>query len=73
MTTRARLKAKSLRLNLVLILAFAFVLVWLAVAWFAYDKGLHEADELLDGQLALSVRLLEGQINHEEQEHPGTF
>ena len=56
-----------------LILAFAFVLVWLAVAWFAYDKGLHEADELLDGQLALSVRLLEGQINHEEQEHPGTF
>ncbi len=73
MTRRARLKANSLRLNLVLTLAFAFVLVWLAVAWFAYDKGLHEADELLDGQLALSVRLLEGQINHEEQEHPLTF
>ncbi len=73
MTRRARLKANSLRLNLILTLAFAFVLVWLAVAWFAYDKGLHEADELLDGQLALSVRLLEGQINHEEQEHPLTF
>ena len=63
----------SLRLNLVLTLAFALVLVWLAVAFFAYDKGLHEADELLDGQLALSVRLLEGQVKHEEQEHPGTF
>ncbi len=73
MTRRARLKANSLRLNLVLTLAFAFVLVWLAVAWFAYDKGLHEADELLDGQLALSARLLEGQINHEEQEHPSVF
>lgn len=73
MTRRARLKANSLRLNLILTLAFAFVLVWLAVAWFAYDKGLHEADELLDGQLALSARLLEGQINHEEQEHPSVF
>jgi hypothetical protein len=73
MSEQTRLTMRSLRLNLVLTLAFAFVLVWLAVGWFAYDKGLHEADELLDGQLALSVRLLEGQINHEEQEHPGTF
>jgi len=73
MSEQTRLTMRSLRLNLVLTLAFALVLVSLAVAWFAYDKGLHEADELLDGQLVLSARLLEGQINHEEQEHPSVF
>lgn len=73
MNKQAGLSLRSLRLNLILTLAFSLVLVWLAVAWFAYDKGLHEADELLDGQLVLSARLLEGQINHEEQEHPSVF
>lgn len=28
---------------------------------------------MLDGQLVLSARLLEGQINHKEQEHPSVF
>ena len=73
MNMQSRFSRHSLRLNLLLTLAFALVLVCLAVAWFAYDKGLHEADELLDGQLVLSARLLEGQINHEEQEHPSVF
>jgi two-component system sensor histidine kinase QseC len=66
-------KATSLRLQLLATISFSLLLVWCAVAWFAYDKGLHEAEELMDGQLALSARLLDGQINHEESTHPDSW
>lgn len=65
--------ASSLRMQLLATISFSLLLVWCAVAWFAYDKGLHEAEELMDGQLALSARLLDGQINHEENTHPDSW
>lgn len=63
----------SLRNRLVLTISISLLLVWGLVAWFAYDKGLHEAEELMDGQLALSARLLDGQISHEENLHPDAW
>lgn len=63
----------SLRRRLLLTISISLLLVWGMVAWFAYDKGLHEAEELMDGQLALSARLLDGQINHEENHHPDVW
>lgn len=71
MTSHLTHLPRSLRLNLFAAIFFSLVLVWGGVAWIAYDKGRHEAEELMDGQLALSARLLEGQINHEEQQHRG--
>lgn len=59
----------SLRRKLFATLAVSLLLVWTIVAWVAFDKGVHEAEELMDGQLALSARLLDGQINHEENYH----
>lgn len=63
----------SLRKQLFLTLTTSFLLIWCFVTWVAYDKGFHEAEELMDGQLALSARLLDGQINHEESHHPDTW
>jgi two-component system sensor histidine kinase QseC len=40
-------------------------LVWLAAAWWSYGDALHEAEELLDAQLAQSARLLMAQTRHE--------
>ncbi len=39
------------------------------MAWFSYTKAWHEVEELLDGQLALSVRLIEAQMRHETLQH----
>lgn len=40
-------------------------LVWLAAAWWSYGDARHEAEELLDAQLAQSARLLMAQTRHE--------
>ncbi len=66
-------RAKSMRLQLLRTISVSLLIVWGAIVWFAYDKGWHEAQELMDGQLALSARLLEGQINHEENYHPSSW
>ncbi len=67
------LERNSLRTQLLLTISICLMVIWGAVAWIAYDKGLHEAEELMDGQLALSARLLDGQIKHEEISHPNVW
>ncbi len=69
MTIHLTRRGYSLRFNLFITTIVSLSVVLGFVAWMAYDKGRHEAEELMDGQLALSARLLEGQIHHEDQEH----
>ena len=69
MTIRLTRLLYSLRFNLFVTTIVSLSVVLGFVAWIAYDKGRHEAEELMDGQLALSARLLEGQIHHEDQQH----
>lgn len=67
MITRFRngLKPASLRAHLLIMLLGATSLVWLAAAWWSYGDARHEAEELLDAQLAQSARLLMAQTRHE--------
>jgi len=58
----------SLRNRLLLTLSLALIGAWSLVAWISYDRARHEAEELLDGQLALAVRLIEAQIHHEQEQ-----
>lgn len=55
----------SLRNRLLLLIGLAEVILVVGAFWLSYDKGKHEAEELLDGQLILSMRLLEAQIHHD--------
>lgn len=74
MSWREALVSGSLRRQLLIAIFIPLLVVWLALVLLAYDKGQHEAEELLDGQLSLSARLLEAQISHEETHHaPGWF
>lgn len=79
MITRFRngLKPASLRAHLLIMLLGATSLVWLAAAWWSYGDARHEAEELLDAQLAQSARLLMAQTRHElvdeGAEHLTTF
>lgn len=74
MSWREALVSGSLRRQLLIAIFIPLLVVWLALVLLAYDKGQHEAEELLDGQLSLSARLLEAQIFHEETHHaPGWF
>lgn len=74
MSWREALVSGSLRRQLLIAIFIPLLIVWLALVLLAYDKGKHEAEELLDGQLSLSARLLEAQIFHEETNHaPGWF
>ncbi|MDN4015508.1 ATP-binding protein [Zwartia panacis] len=69
MSWREALSSGSLRRRLLTSIFVPLLIVWLALVLIAYDKGKHEAEELLDGQLSLSARLLEAQIFHEETNH----
>jgi two-component system sensor histidine kinase QseC len=62
---RNGLKPASLRAHLLIMLLGATSLVWLAAAWWSYGDARHEAEELLDAQLAQSARLLMAQTRHE--------
>ena len=74
MSWRDALVSGSLRRQLLVAIFIPLLIVWLALVLLAFDKGQHEAEELLDGQLSLSARLLEAQIFHEEAHHaPGWF
>ncbi|MBI5331510.1 MAG: sensor histidine kinase N-terminal domain-containing protein [Betaproteobacteria bacterium] len=57
---------KSLRARLLLSVSVATLLVWAVAGVVSYDKARHEADELLDGQLSQSAKLLLAQVRHEE-------
>ena len=67
----ARRAPRSLRLRLLLMLLSATCLVWLAAAAWGYQDARHEAEELLDAQLAQSVRLLTSLVRHELREEAG--
>jgi two-component system sensor histidine kinase QseC len=74
MSWRDALVSGSLRRQLLIAIFIPLLIVWVALVLLAYDKGQHEAEELLDGQLSLSARLLEAQLFHEETHHaPGWF
>jgi len=62
---KKQLKPASLRTYLLIMLLAATSLVWLAASWWSYGDARHEAEELLDAQLAQSARLLMAQIRHE--------
>ncbi len=62
------LKPASLRAHLLVMLLAATSLVWLAAALWSYEDARHEAEELLDAQLAQSARLLMAQTRHELEE-----
>ncbi len=59
------IRLQSLRARLLLTVSVATLLVWSAAGVVSYFKALHEADELMDGQLAQSARLLLAQAMHE--------
>ena len=62
---KPKLKPASLRAYLLLMLLAVTSLVWLAAAWWSYEDARHEAEELLDAQLAQSAQLLMAQTRHE--------
>jgi two-component system sensor histidine kinase QseC len=65
---RRRFTPPSLRAHLLLLLLAATGLVWIMAAWWSYGDARHEAEELLDAQLAQSARLLMAQTRHELEE-----
>ena len=74
MSWREAIANRSLRRKLLIAIFVPLFFVWIALILLAFDKGRHEAEELLDGQLSLSARLLEAQIFHEEAyDAPGWF
>ena len=56
----------SLRARLLLTVSLVSIVVWAVAVWISYNKALHEADELLDGQLVQAAELLHAQIEHED-------
>lgn len=62
------IRLRSLRARLLLTVSIATLLVWGAAGVVSYYKALHEADELMDGQLAQSAKLLMAQVLHEVED-----
>ena len=57
---------KSLQTRLMVLISLSTILIFAVAVWFGYQKGRHEVEEFLDGQLMLSTRLLEAQMHHSE-------
>jgi two-component system sensor histidine kinase QseC len=55
----------SLRARLLAMLLAVTASIWLAATWWNYRDARHEAEEMLDAQLAQSVHLLLAQVRHE--------
>jgi len=55
----------SLRARLLAMLLAVTGLIWLGAAWWSYRDARHEAEEMLDAQLAQSAHLLMAQTRHE--------
>ncbi|MGK2952676.1 MAG: ATP-binding protein [Thiobacillus sp.] len=73
---KKQLKPASLRTYLLIMLLSVTSLVWLAASVWSYSDARHEAEELLDAQLAQSARLLMAQTRHvmaEGAEHLTAF
>ncbi|WP_205409761.1 sensor histidine kinase [Pseudothauera hydrothermalis] len=54
----APLRLRSLRWRLLAAVCAAVLLLWLLTGWLSYTQAQHEAEELMDGNLAQSGRLL---------------
>lgn len=59
------LARNSLRARLLVMLLAVTGLIWLGAAWWSFYDARHEAEELLDAQLAQSAHLLLAQTRHE--------
>jgi two-component system sensor histidine kinase QseC len=55
---------KSLQSRLMVLISLSTILIFAVAVWFGYQKGRHEVEEFLDGQLMLSTRLLDAQMSH---------
>ena len=62
------IRLRSLRARLLLTVSITTLLVWVSAGVASYYQALHEADELMDGQLAQSAKLLMAQVLHETDE-----
>lgn len=56
----------SLRWRLLAAVCAAVLLIWLLTGWFSYSKAQHEAEELMDGNLAQIARLLQAIVHDNE-------
>lgn len=57
----------SLRWRLLAAVGIAVLLIWLLAGWFSYTQAQHEAEELMDGSLAQTSRLLLTLLNEDER------
>lgn len=71
------LARNSLRARLLVMLLAVTGLIWLGAAWWSFYDARHEAEELLDAQLAQSAHLLLAQTRHElveeDEEHLSAY
>jgi len=59
------IRLRSLRARLLLTVSITTLLVWVAAGVGSYFQALHEAEELMDGQLAQSAKLLLSLVPHD--------
>jgi two-component system sensor histidine kinase QseC len=59
-------RSTSLRWRLLTAVGVAVVLLWLFSGWFSYQQAAHEAEELMDGSLAQTGRLLIAIVENNE-------
>lgn len=58
--------ARSLRWRLLTAVGIAVLLLWFFTGWFSYQQAAHEAEELMDGNLAQTGRLLLAIVENNE-------
>jgi len=63
-------RLRSLRWRLLAAVCAAVLLLWLLTGWLSYTRAQHEAEELMDGNLAQSARLLLALL-HDGETDPG--
>ena len=59
-------RTHSLRWRLLTAVGIAVLLLWLFTGWFSYQQAAHEAEELMDGNLAQTGRLLLAIVENNE-------
>lgn len=59
-------RARSLRWRLLTAVGIAVLLLWIFTGWFSYQQAGHEAEELMDGNLAQTGRLLMAIVQNNE-------
>jgi two-component system sensor histidine kinase QseC len=59
-------RTRSLRWRLLTAVGIAVLLLWFFTGWFSYQQAAHEAEELMDGNLAQTGRLLMAIVENNE-------